>query len=81
MQGQIQRTLCTHGHPPTRCETEGCPNRDARTPLDKCFSRNPNGVFAAKLFKENQELYQELKRQAQEKGMLTFGVVPAALRD
>jgi hypothetical protein len=81
MNTQIQRTLCSHGYAPTRCEYEGCQNFDARSPLDKCFSRAPNGPFAARLFKENKELYLELKRQAEQKGMLTFGAVPAALRD
>jgi hypothetical protein len=81
MNGQIQKTLCAHLCGPMKCEVEGCPNADGRPPLQKCFGRPSNGRYAARLFKENPELYQELKRQAQQAGMIFSPVVPKALQE
>jgi len=67
---------CSHGYaavgngPGGGCPVEGCPNNDARTPLLKCFGRNPNSVFAAELFRTNKLLYEELRRQAVEQNLL-----------
>jgi hypothetical protein len=81
MNGQIQRTLCSHGHPPMRCETEGCTNRDSRSLLEQLFSRQPNSVTAARVYRESPQVYAELREEAQRRGMMAFGAVPAALRD
>lgn len=63
------------------CVVPDCPNSEKRSDLDACFGRHPNSNFASALFKSDPERYRTLRKEAQEKGLMNLGTVPAALRE
>jgi len=77
----MERGICSHLERPNLCPVQGCYNYDSRPDLEKAFGRFPNSTFASKLHKDDPARYETLKREAVEKGLMPFGVVPKALAD
>jgi len=76
---------CKHMRPAGLCEVDDCPNAASkRDAASRCFGGDglpQDTLFAAWLFKENPELYRQLRETARQRGRLRTPVTVRALQD
>lgn len=61
---------CSHKAREGRCLVADCSFYDARDPLQKCFSSEPNAAFAQQLFRSDEAAYALLRDEAVAKHMI-----------
>lgn len=59
----INKTCCHHAYK-NRCVHDACEFFDSRSPLEKCFGREPNGTFAQALHAQDEAEYDRLRDEA-----------------
>jgi hypothetical protein len=77
----LTRSVCNHLEHVNDCPVQGCPHNDTRPLVQQVFGRFPNSKVAQRLYTTDKVAYDALRKEAQELGLLSFGVVPKALRD